>query len=216
MVLSSVVSAWADISAALSGYSAAPHEAATELASLNAGYIWMLANCLSSATFVLSMRKRIKLTQFSDFDTMFYNNLISIPILVVASFAFEDWGAANLEQNFPADHRNRLLFAIIVSGFSSVFISYCTAWCLRVTSSTTYSMAGALNKLPVAISGMVFFAAPVTFFSVTAIMIGFGAGLVYVFAKTMQAKQAKMVLPTVNPSVVRSSSSQSHRDAEKS
>ena len=34
---------------------------------------------------------------------MFYNNLISIPILIVASFAFEDWGAANLEQNlyFP-------------------------------------------------------------------------------------------------------------------
>ena len=67
MVLSSVVSAWADISAALGSYSSAPHEAATELASLNAGYIWMLANCLSSATFVLSMRKRIKLTQFSDF-----------------------------------------------------------------------------------------------------------------------------------------------------
>ena len=80
---------------------------------------------------------------------MFYNNLISIPILIIASFAFEDWGAANLEQNLyiqltslltlsPADHRNRLLFAILVSGFSSVFISYCTAWCLRVTSSTTY------------------------------------------------------------------------------
>ena len=30
---------------------------------------------------------------------MFYNNLISIPILIIASFAFEDWGAANLEQN---------------------------------------------------------------------------------------------------------------------
>jgi hypothetical protein len=84
----------------------------------------------------------------------------------------------------PADHRNRLLFAILVSGFSSVFISYCTAWCLRVTSSTTYrfiifkgstkwhSMAGALNKLPVAVSGMIFFDAPVTFFSVTAVMIG--------------------------------------------
>ena len=81
---------------------------------------------------------------------MFYNNLISIPILMIASFAFEDWGAANLEQNLyfplsnqltdnsPADHRNRLLFAIVVSGFSSVFISYCTAWCIRVTSSTTY------------------------------------------------------------------------------
>ena len=30
---------------------------------------------------------------------MFYNNLISIPILIVASFAFEDWGVANLHQN---------------------------------------------------------------------------------------------------------------------
>ena len=33
-------------------------------------------------------------------------------------------------------------------------------------------MAGALNKLPVAISGMIFFDAPVTFFSVTAVVIG--------------------------------------------
>jgi len=33
-------------------------------------------------------------------------------------------------------------------------------------------MAGALNKLPVAVSGMIFFDAPVTFFSVTAVMIG--------------------------------------------
>jgi GDP-mannose transporter len=33
-------------------------------------------------------------------------------------------------------------------------------------------MAGALNKLPVAVSGMIFFSAPVTFFSVTAVMIG--------------------------------------------
>jgi GDP-mannose transporter len=74
MVLSSVVSAWADISAAIGNYSSAPHEAATELASLNAGYIWMLLNCLSSATFVLSMRKRIKVTQFSDFDSISSSN----------------------------------------------------------------------------------------------------------------------------------------------
>ena len=69
-MLSSVVSAWADISATIHNYAIAPHEAATELASLNAGYIWMLLNCLSSATFVLSMRKRIKLTNFSDFDSL--------------------------------------------------------------------------------------------------------------------------------------------------
>ena len=93
-------------------------------------------------------------------------------------------------------------------------------------------MAGALNKLPVAVSGMIFFSAPVTFFSVTAVLIGissydivvnnglgFGAGLVYAFAKTMQAKeakQAKMVLPTTNVPPIRSASQQSHRETEKS
>jgi GDP-mannose transporter len=70
MVLSSIVSAGADISAAVDKYTAgAPDQVTSELASLNYGYIWMLLNCLSSATFVLAMRKRIKITQFSDFDS---------------------------------------------------------------------------------------------------------------------------------------------------
>lgn len=43
-------------------------------------------------------------------------------------------------------------------------------------------MAGALNKLPVAISGMIFFDAPVTFFSVMAVMIGIVLGFsIFVF-----------------------------------
>jgi len=45
------------------------------------------------------MRKRIKSTGFADWDTMFYNNLLSIPILVVASFIMEDWGTENLQRN---------------------------------------------------------------------------------------------------------------------
>ena len=45
------------------------------------------------------MRKRIKATGFSDWDSMFYNNLLSVPVLVVFSFVFEDWGAENLTRN---------------------------------------------------------------------------------------------------------------------
>ena len=51
-------------------------------------------------------------------------------------------------------------------------MSYASAWCVRTTSSTTYSMVGSLNKLPIAISGIVFFGDPATFTNVTAIMIG--------------------------------------------
>lgn len=45
------------------------------------------------------MRKRIKVTGFSDWDSMFYNNLLSIPVLLVSSFLVEDWGSENLVRN---------------------------------------------------------------------------------------------------------------------
>lgn len=55
----------------------------------------------------------------------------------------------------------------------------------------SHSMVGALNKLPVAASGMMFFGDAVTFPSVSAIFTGFVAGLVYAAAKSAQAAKAK-------------------------
>jgi GDP-mannose transporter len=98
---------------------------------------------------------------------MFYNNLLSIPVIVTCSLFLEDWSQANIDRNFPPELRSNLMFAILFSGLSSVFISYTSAWCVRVASSTTYSMVGALNKLPIAVSGLVFFDAPITFPSVS-------------------------------------------------
>ena len=88
----------------------------------------------------------------------------------------------------PASNRVILLSAIAFSGAAAVFISYSTAWCVRVCGSTTYSMVGALNKLPVAASGMLFFGDPVSFGNVTAIGVGGVAGMVYAVAKTNQAR----------------------------
>ena len=70
MVLSSVIAAWADIKHALESHSGSSSKATEEISTLNAGYIWMLINCLCTASYVLGMRKRIKLTNFKDFDSM--------------------------------------------------------------------------------------------------------------------------------------------------
>lgn len=70
MVLSSIIAAWADIQHALQSLGGAGVEAADAISTLNAGYLWMLFNCFCSASFVLGMRKRIKLTNFTDFDSM--------------------------------------------------------------------------------------------------------------------------------------------------
>jgi GDP-mannose transporter len=144
---------------------------------------------------------------------MYYNNLLTIPILLLASIFVEDWSSTNVAKNFPANQRNNIIAAMVISGLSSVFISYTSASCVRVTSSTTYSMVGALNKLPIAISGLVFFDAPVTFGSVSAIFVGFVSGLVYAWAKVKQNAKARTSLPISNP--VGSASSQSLKDALK-
>ncbi|GMK57113.1 hypothetical protein CspeluHIS016_0309530 [Cutaneotrichosporon spelunceum] len=192
MVGSSIIAAWADISTAWS--TTLDQTTGRELTShptiggVSVGYFWMALNCACSAAYVLYMRKRIKVTGFKDWDSMFYNNLLSIPILVVASLVFEDWGYESLSNNFPASTRSILLLAIVFSGAAAVFISYSTAWCVRVCGSTTYSMVGALNKLPVAASGMLFFGDPASFGNVSAIGVGGIAGIVYAIAKTNQAK----------------------------
>lgn len=144
---------------------------------------------------------------------MFYNNLLTIPVLVLCTLVLEDWSSINVGKNFPIESRNSIIIAMIYSGLGTIGISYCSAWCIRVTSSTTYSMVGALNKLPIALSGLVFFDAPVTFGSVSAIFIGFISGVVYAWAKVRQSAMAKMSLPTTQPM---SASSQSSRDANSS
>ena len=146
---------------------------------------------------------------------MYYNNLLSIPVLLLCSLFLENWSSANIAVNFPPGTESKVLTVMVISGLSSVFISYSSAWCVRVTSSTTYSMVGALNKLPIAISGLVFFDAPVTFASVSAIGVGFISGLVYALAKVWQGKAKKPGLPTSSLPVT-SASSQSMRDGFKS
>jgi len=204
MVMSSIIAAWSDITNTINALTgawspmdqttgAALPDAITTVGDLpvNIGYLWMFMNCLASAAYVLAMRKRIKVTGFKDWDSMYYNNLLSIPVLVLFSLIVESWTSENLNLNFPPETRNFLLFAIIVSGGVAVLISYTTAWCVRVTSSTTYSMVGALNKLPVAASGMIFFGDPVTMGSVSAVTVGFLAGIVYAVAKQNQSKVEK-------------------------
>lgn len=134
--------------------------------------------------------------------------------MIICSLITEDWSAANFAKNFPAESRNNIMIGMFYSGLGAIFISYSSAWCIRKTSSTTYSFVGYLNKLPLAISGIVFFDAPVTFGSISAILLGFFSGLVYGYGKMKQKEQLKQVLPTYQP--VMSASSQSQKDASRS
>jgi hypothetical protein len=69
MVFSSLIAAWADIKHALDSHGTNSSDAQEKIATLSTGYMWMLVNCLTTASYGLLMRKRIKLTNFKDFDS---------------------------------------------------------------------------------------------------------------------------------------------------
>ena len=62
-----------------------------------------------------------------------------------------------------------------------------------------------MNKLPVAASGMIFFGDAVTLGSVSAVGVGFFAGIVYAVAKNNQKKAEMAAQQTVIPLANRTS-----------
>ena len=88
--------------------------------------------------------------------------------------------------------RSALFLGVLASSVSAFAISYSTAWSVRVASSTTYSMVGALNKLPIAVSGIVFFAADrkaANIGNIFSIAVAFLSGIVYSAAQIWQKRK---------------------------
>ncbi|KAK8075758.1 GDP-mannose transporter [Apiospora hydei] len=182
MVLSFVTAAWADIQSVVA--SAGEDDDDGMESDVAATMSTLIAGVMVKA-------------DLKNIDVMFYNNLLSIPILLLCSAFLEDWSASNVQKNFPAPTRTHLGTGMLYSGLVAILISYCTPWCIRATSSTTYAMAGALNKLPVAVLGIVFFAGPVSAAGAGAIFIGVLSGVVYAWEKTRERSQpvGKPILP---------------------
>lgn len=55
------------------------------------GYIWMIVNCAVSASYILYMRICIRKVEFADFDSVYYNNMLAIPVLTFLSVTTEGW-----------------------------------------------------------------------------------------------------------------------------
>lgn len=156
----------------------------------------MVINCVVTASYILGMRRTIKAVGFTDFDSVYFNNCLAAPVMLALSVLVEDWAEFGRDYLLPTGPLNgqltALLVGIVISSVSAFAISYSTAWSVRVASSTTYSVVGALNKLPVAISGLIFFAEPVNFGRIASIALAFFAGLLYSWAQIrLKAEQSK-------------------------
>jgi GDP-mannose transporter len=66
------------------------------------GYVWMALNCLSSAAYGLGMQAVIKQVAFENGDTMFFNNLLASPVILVLSVLTEHPFAPDSRYHIPS------------------------------------------------------------------------------------------------------------------
>eukprot|EP00741_Cyanophora_paradoxa_P004696 tig00000823_g4558.t1 len=151
------------------------------------GYFWMLGNCAATAAYVLYMRTAMRKTQLGEFGMMFYNNLISIPLITVLVFLFDEAPGVFRE---PLLSNTGFLVVVFISGSIGFALSLSSFWCMKKTSPTTYSITGSLNKIPLAGLGILLFDTPVTLTNVLSIVIGLGGGVLYSLEKQKLAQRA--------------------------
>ena len=162
--------------------------AATDLAFSLSGYLWQLVNCVFTAAYSLHLRgvmdRVVVLTvgksRLDEFSMVFYNNLLSLPFLLLLMLASGEAGSVLAE---PALRRPGFLLAAGASALLAFGISFASLWFLSTTTATTFGLVGSLNKVPVALLGLVAFNVPYNMQNVASILVGLAAGIVFVKAK---------------------------------
>lgn len=162
--------------------------AATDLAFDAAGYTWQMVNNLFTAAYSLLLRSVI--TQMAvithkeggtdELGMVVYNNLLSIPMIFALIFATGE--AHRLGKEEVLRHAG-FQIAATTSALLSFFISIASMWFLSCTTATTFSIVGSLNKIPLAILGMLLFKAPTSINNTISVLIGLAAGVVFAHAK---------------------------------
>ncbi|KAL3139932.1 hypothetical protein ABBQ38_004222 [Trebouxia sp. C0009 RCD-2024] len=167
--------------------------AATDLAFNLTGYFWQLINCMFTAAYSLYLRGvmdrlvglTVNKTRLDEFSMVFYNNLLSLPLLLILIWQGGEFDSLAQE---PALQNPYFLTAALASSLLAFCISFASLWFLSSTTATTYSLVGSLNKIPVALIGLVAFNVPWSPQNLLSILVGLGAGVIFVRAKQAPPK----------------------------
>lgn len=161
---------------------------ATDLAFDFNGYLWQLVNCLFTAGYSLYLRgvmdKVVTLTasktKLDEFSMVMLNNSLSLPLILGLMFFYGELPGIAED---PALKDPYFLVAATASALLAFFMSFASLWFLSTTTATTYSLVGSLNKIPVALIGLVAFNVPWSVQNLASVLVGLLAGIIFVKAK---------------------------------
>lgn len=154
------------------------------------GLMWTFLNIAATASYTLYMRAVLGAVSSSigRYGPVFYNNLLSLPFFLVLGL-FEMKPFAEAIGEAPLTGKLVLAFSVVVSSV----MTFGVFWCMSLTSPTTLSVVGSLNKVPLTFFGMLLFNQYPEPIGYVGILIAIGAGCLYTYLNILanRAKAAK-------------------------
>jgi len=141
---------------------------------------WMVANCLTTAGYVLYMKFATKNVKLSKFGMVFYNNVLCVVFLLPVTLAN---GEMNTFLKTRAIHTVDYLAKNSFAGFIGFFLNFASLNCVENTGPTTYAIVGSMNKIPTAILGWFLFDSVISPQGWVFMSLSMFGGFLYSYAK---------------------------------
>ena len=154
------------------------------------GLFWTFANIAATVAYVLYMKTLLGSVsqEIGRYGPVFYSNLLSLPFLFFPAFPTLPAMFAKIGET-PAGG----LVCLTLMLFVGAVMTFAVFWCMRLTSPTTYSVVGSLNKIPLAVFGMLIFKHAPTALGAVGIMFALGGGMLYTWLNLPKPKPVDRV-----------------------
>ena len=123
--------------------------------------------------YVLYMRRAKTTTKLSEWGMAFYNNLLCIFLMLLAAGVSGELADVH---EYPMLTKPNFIAAMVFGGVLGTGLSLSVFWCVSATSPTTYSMVGAMNKIPITFISVLFFHVVMDWKMIVSVCIGLSSG----------------------------------------
>jgi len=153
------------------------------------GYVWVIVNCLCGSAYVLYTKLAMDTLKMEKVDNINYNCSLSLPFLLVFMFFNGELNLiyANAWDSFTND-------SIAILTMNAIFafgISFASFWVIQTTSPTTFSVLGAVNKIPLTLASIWWFGVEFSPIGGPAVAGSLSGGIIYAYSSSRDMMMIK-------------------------
>eukprot|EP00753_Platysulcus_tardus_P012441 PLAT3359.18.p2 GENE.PLAT3359.18~~PLAT3359.18.p2 ORF type:complete len:327 (-),score=150.08 PLAT3359.18:137-1117(-) len=162
---------------------------ATDLTFHAWGYILVQLNCLVTAGYLVYINRMTRTDALNKFGLMFYNNLLSWPVVAVLVYASGEW--EELQSYEYLSDRN-FQICLFISSAQAFFLNYAIFLCTSLNSALTTSVTGQIKNIVTTGVGLFIFGDVIlTFSNFTGLLIGVVGSAWYSWLKYAESEARK-------------------------